>query len=260
MGYTTNFSGKFNVEPRVSESHATYINKFAETRRMKRDSQKAMELEDPVRLAVGLPIGLEGDYFVGGSGLAGQDRDASVINHNDPPDTQPGLWCQWVINEQCDALEWDGGEKFYHYVQWLEYVIERFLDPWGYKLNGIVHWQGEDPSDIGTISVQNNEIEVTEHTWGQQPEGFPFIPDPYGYENDEEEEEYDRPMVEAWASVPISIVPSDDVVIELPRGAADALRVILQQLLTHPDDLPNPNDVELCRFLIGRIEDQLNEE
>lgn len=68
-------------------------------------------------------------------------------------------------------------------------------------------------------------------------------------------------MSETWAAVPTSMsMSTNDVVIELPVRAAEALRVILQQLLTHPDDIPNPNDVELCRFLIQKIEEQLNEE
>jgi hypothetical protein len=32
---------------------------------MKRDAEKASKLADPVREAVGLPIGTEGEYFVG---------------------------------------------------------------------------------------------------------------------------------------------------------------------------------------------------
>ena len=30
-------------------------------------------------------------------------------------------------------LEWDGGEKFYEYVKWLEYVIKYIFKGWGLK-------------------------------------------------------------------------------------------------------------------------------
>lgn len=158
MGYTTDFYGSFEVTPALSAEHAQYINLFSETRRMRRDAARLEEFEDPVRVAVGLPLGDEGSYFVGGKGLCGQDRDSSILDYNSPPGSQPGLWCQWVVGEQGETLEWDGGEKFYYYVEWLEYLIEHFLKPWGYAVNGEVRWVGEDDEDRGTIVAINNVV------------------------------------------------------------------------------------------------------
>lgn len=56
------------------------------------------------------------------------------------------------------TVEWDGGEKFYDYVDWLWYIIEHFLKPWGYTVNGEVRWCGEDDEDRGTIVVVDNEV------------------------------------------------------------------------------------------------------
>lgn len=162
MGYTTDFSGHFNVTPTVAPEHAAYINKFNETRRMKRDSSKALVLPDPIRDATDLPIGLEGSYFVGGIGFAGQENDVSILNHSSPPEGQPGLWCQWRISEDRNRLEWDGEEKFYNYVEWLQYLIDHFFSKWGYTLNGTVYWNGEDSNDIGQIVVIDNKVESTE--------------------------------------------------------------------------------------------------
>ena len=158
MGYTTDFEGAFELNKPLSEEHRAYLNKFNETRRMKRDATKAAELADPVREAAELPIGTEGEYFVGADGFAGQDRDDSIVEYNDPPSTQPGLWCQWTPSEDGSAIEWDLGEKFYYYVEWLEYIIKNFLQPWGYTLNGSVIWQGEEMGDRGRITVKENEI------------------------------------------------------------------------------------------------------
>jgi hypothetical protein len=55
-------------------------------------------------------------------------------------------------------IEWDTGEKFYSYIEWLEYIIYNFLAPKGYVLNGSVEWYGEDRADVGTIVVKSNIV------------------------------------------------------------------------------------------------------
>jgi hypothetical protein len=57
-------------------------------------------------------------------------------------------------------LGWDGNEKFYHYIEWLQYLIQHFFEKWGIKLNGEVEWQGEDSSDFGKIIVTDNVVEI----------------------------------------------------------------------------------------------------
>lgn len=160
MGYSTDFSGRFELDKPLTQAQAEYLRAFAETRRMRRDSRKARLLPDPKREAVGLPIGPEGAYFVGGSGFMGQGEDESVLDHNRPPVGQPELWCQWVPTDQNDGIEWDGGEKFYSYVEWIKYLIEHFLKPWGRTLNGSVEWFGEERDDMGMIKIENNQVKI----------------------------------------------------------------------------------------------------
>ncbi len=160
MGYSTDFMGSLEITPPISPEHAAYINAFANTRRMKRNKLIAALLDDPIRDATGLHVGEEGQYFVGGSGFMGQEDDSSVVDHNAPPTGQPSLWCQWVIED--GKLQWDGGEKFYNYVEWLDYLIEHFFHFWGYSLTGEIKWQGEDMNDRGLISVEDNNISITE--------------------------------------------------------------------------------------------------
>jgi hypothetical protein len=74
-----------------------------------------------------------------------------------------GTWsayCQWVPRADGTAIEWDGGEKFYDYVPWLERIIERFLKPWGRVLSGSVAWQGESGEDQGVIHVKENRVQA----------------------------------------------------------------------------------------------------
>jgi hypothetical protein len=122
---------------------------------MKRDPAKLANMPDPIREAVNLPIEVNGGYYVGSAHQFGQDRDA-VIEFNSPPSGQPGLWCQWVVSNDGSVLEWDGGEKFYEYGDWLRYLIEHFLSKWGRTLEGKIYWQGEESDDRGIIYVHKN--------------------------------------------------------------------------------------------------------
>ncbi len=162
MGYTTNFSGSFSITPALKPEHIAYLQAFNTSRRMKRDEAKAEALPDAKRLAAGLPIGKEGGYYVGSAedGQHGQDRDNSILDYNSPSSDQPGLWCQWTVSDDGAELLWDEGEKFYDYTEWLEYLVENFLAPWGYVIAGEVEWEGEDSDDRGTIYAKDNCIQA----------------------------------------------------------------------------------------------------
>lgn len=158
MGYTTEFKGSFELDKALAREHLSYLQAFADSRRMKRDPAKCGP--DPKREAAGLPLGLDAAYFVGGGGFAGQDRDGSILDYNREPDGQPGLWCKWEPNAEGTAIVWNGAEKFYDYIEWIEYLVTHFLKPWGYVANGSVTWQGEEIDDRGQIKIKNNIVAV----------------------------------------------------------------------------------------------------
>lgn len=196
MGYTTDFNGELEIDPPLEPAQVEYLRAFNGTRRVKRDADKAARLPDYRRDTVGLPIGPQGAYYVGSAddGNFGQNDDGSIVDGNTPPGAvnasdfypkapgkydpdwyekyekaqemavaegaQPGLWCQWTVSEDGTLLMWDGGEKFYNYVEWLRYLVEHFFRPWGRKLDGEIYWQGEDPDDRGKIVVTANEIQT----------------------------------------------------------------------------------------------------
>jgi len=157
MGYTTDFDGDFTVAPQLRPEHRIYLEAFAGIRHVQRDAAETAKLSDPVREAAGLPVGEAGAYYVGDDGRA-------VLDPNHPPAGQPGLRCQWRPLDEGAAFGWDGGEKFYDYVAWLDYLIERFLEQWGYRLDGTVTWQGEDQDDRGVITIEANQRRVTRRT------------------------------------------------------------------------------------------------
>lgn len=161
MGYTTEFEGRLTFPRPLAPAQVLYLQRFNGTRRMKRDEVKAGRLPDPNRLAVGLSVGEEGGYYVGADdGNFGQTDDASVLDHNNPPAGQPGLWCKWTVTDDGKHLEWDGAEKFYAYVPWLNYLTEHFFRRWDNLPSGTIAWRGEDRSDVGVIRVTTGEVVV----------------------------------------------------------------------------------------------------
>lgn len=60
-------------------------------------------------------------------------------------------FCQWIPTEDRMHIEWDGGEKFYKYLEWINYINDEILIPRGYILSGSVSYQGEDDEDFGAI-------------------------------------------------------------------------------------------------------------
>ena len=192
MGYTTDFYGQLNITPPLKAEQVKYINLLGHTMRMKRDIKVLWDLykgehgnpfpteKTPIRI-----YGHEGEFFAREDGNYGQTEDKSILDYNTPPgqmlsqglenfnkvwnvnqariqglNCQPGLWCQWEVSENGEILQWDGGEKFYNYIEWLKYLIDRFFKPWGVKLNGEIEWKGEDTDDIGKIVVKDNMVKA----------------------------------------------------------------------------------------------------
>lgn len=159
MGYTTIFKGRFEFDREIDPQLADYINNFAKIRHVKRSVSAYKELHPDWQQKCfdGNP-GKDGEYIIDGKMWVEPNSD--VIDHNEPPGNCPGLWCQWIVKNR-KYLQWDGGEKFYKYTEWLEYLIKNFIAPKGYVLNGKVSYQGEDVDDKGFIEVVNNKVIVT---------------------------------------------------------------------------------------------------
>ena len=151
MGYTTELYGEFEVNPRLDSDTIELLNRLHDTRRMKRDLTKIMP-----KASADL-FGIEGEFYCVGD-MFTHTYDDSVLDINRPPRTQPGLWLQWVYNEELNVIEWDEREKFYHYVAWIQYLIDAILAPRGYVLDGEVLWYGEDRENLGKIIISNNNV------------------------------------------------------------------------------------------------------
>ena len=150
MGYTTTFEGDIEIVPALNAQEIEFLTKFAGTRRM---------------------MCKQGPYYVDRGGMAGQDRGPDIIDYNTPPEGQPGLWCQWIPNEDGTALVWDENEKFYEAEHWMAYLIEHFLGRHplakpelsflqGHVLNGTIYAYGEESDDRWMLIVRDNAVYV----------------------------------------------------------------------------------------------------
>lgn len=145
MGYTTAFRGQLVLDKQLTDEDAQFLKDLNCSRRMKRD----------------LPgFGVDGEFYVDSAndGNHGQNDEKGVVDYNTPPSTQPALWCHWVPTDDNRGIEFDGGEKAYGMPEWIVWIINRYLEPRGYVVNGLVEAQGEDHGDIWAINVQNNVV------------------------------------------------------------------------------------------------------
>ena len=78
-------------------------------------------------------------------------------DRHDNNDT-PGIWCGWTYDIDTNCIEWDYVEKFYSYVDWMVFLIDKYFKHWGIKLSGDITWIGEDTSDMGKIEVRDNVV------------------------------------------------------------------------------------------------------
>lgn len=236
MGYYTYLSGELELKPHLNDAQVAYLTKWSDQGMVVWDEQLIARCEDPLREAVGLPVGTDGMYYTGpltevqhhlmdaldqfvAHGRPGQYLDDFVLDGKEvtinrygydetklfgPRCTKPpigagnghrwvgrfsdylqgpppveehgcelGIWrlklddhlpysgwadCYSFSNEKLSAPEEQN--KYYAYDEWLLTYVERFLKPWGITANGCIHFEGEDPTDIGYLDVSDNEVTI----------------------------------------------------------------------------------------------------
>lgn len=71
----------------------------------------------------------------------------TTLGSPNPDDEQPGFWCPWRI-EGDDRLTLTATPL--RPADWLRYLIDHFLEPWGYEVDGAVTY-GEQTIPYGTV-------------------------------------------------------------------------------------------------------------
>ncbi|KXS08890.1 glycoside hydrolase family 5 protein [Gonapodya prolifera JEL478] len=93
-------------------------------------------------------------------------RTDSSVGDIEPYPGFPSHYCQWIISDDGTQLKWDRGEKFHYYVEWLQYLIVNFFQPWGIVVNGKIKWQGARKFDKGWLISDSNQV-CTERRTGK---------------------------------------------------------------------------------------------
>ena len=167
-----------SFNPPLTPEHLAYLRRFSQTRRMRRDEEKATALPDPHRERVHLPVGSFGEFFVGGCGFAGQEKDMSVLDQNTPPYAQPDLWCSWCPNEKGTHLEWLGEfstpKDEEDVEKWLNYLVQNFFKKWDYEISGAAKFFDESLQEWALIVVDNEQaVWHSEKTYHEYLEFYP---------------------------------------------------------------------------------------
>ena len=167
MGYSTVYIGEIEIEGIVPTNVFDYINEFSEIRHMKRDNKKIKELDVNYKVKIfDYKLGTEGEYYVNCTDplIGDLELKESVVDYNNPPSTQPGLWCQWILKGERGIdgyenvkIQWNKTEKFYDGYEWLKYIIDNFLKKKNLVCNGLLS-SIDDYGNVQYIFVLNNHV------------------------------------------------------------------------------------------------------
>ncbi|QRG65954.1 hypothetical protein [Brevibacillus choshinensis] len=164
LGYSTAFEGYLEVDKELDDDSFELLKGLARTRRIKRDPQ----ILEQLGYGTAESLGIDGELYVEPAGKT-NDYCPSIINQNEPPGRQPGIFLQWIPTEDRKRIIWDRGIKFYNADEWIMYLIDNILSPRGYIVNGIVNAQGEDEEDKWRIEVKENTVDIIEGFSELQP-------------------------------------------------------------------------------------------
>lgn len=148
------FRGAFKCTPPAEPSHTAYLRKFLAMKHLHRNLSQVMLVPDPLRTAAGLPLGLDGEFFVGDDLRVGL-----------PAGTKPSADCPWepVIDEAnrlvglaCRKTLIDDADNVQLRLEWIKYLLGNLFIPWGYVLDGVVRWHDFHDHLGGAIVLKSN--------------------------------------------------------------------------------------------------------
>ena len=159
MGYDTYFNGEFELDKLLSDDQREFLDMWLNGDHVARDPALLKKADCSKRNLeclnlldrLGMELGEECVNYVG------QFNDGTTLSHDVA--ALPGRHCVWEISRRGATISSERGTNE-DYVAWLRYIIEHFLIPWGYVLNGECYWDGDQNDDKGEIEIENNVIKV----------------------------------------------------------------------------------------------------
>jgi hypothetical protein len=85
-------------------------------------------------------------------------KELLELNEGEPEKiTGIKAYFQWVPSDDFQHIVWDGNEKFYKYVEQLQWLCA-WLQERSITANGSLYWQGEETGDTGVLEVKANVV------------------------------------------------------------------------------------------------------
>ncbi len=168
MGYTTTFEGKVKISPPLNKEEIKFLKFFCGVAHIKRKHSEAYYFLQKRNFLTEMisKIYIQFWSFWGYELESGAQKE--IIDDGSPPDGQPSKWCQFMPTDDGHYIVWDGLEKFYYSLEWMQYLIDHFIgdDPkakselpflQSHVLNGEMKAFGEDEEDRWILKVKNNK-------------------------------------------------------------------------------------------------------
>ncbi|MBB6144290.1 hypothetical protein HNQ77_002242 [Silvibacterium bohemicum] len=126
MPYSVYYRGEIQITPPLSEEHAAAVLAFSKKERN--------EFTEPIFARV----------------AASEEPDL------------PGYSNLFVLSEDRSTILPDEDESDHGLRLWLVLLVQHYLEPLGYVLNGEVSWDSSDVDDRGCIFVKDNAVEAAD--------------------------------------------------------------------------------------------------
>jgi hypothetical protein len=69
----------------------------------------------------------------------------------------PDIWCHWRPTTDGKRIEAEKTDKFPFYCEWLQFLLDHFLIPWGYELSGQVEYS-TDIGQRGYLLIEEQQV------------------------------------------------------------------------------------------------------
>lgn len=134
--------------------YARYLGMFCEVPHWKRNEATCRLIKDPFRDAIGLPPGKYGEFVIG------TKKFDSSVSSKRPYKHHPSEFVPFAVNLDSEfkmTLNMVGSPRPSVLAKWTSYLLEKFIGPWGYNMNGYISW--DDDVTTGYVHVLNNVLE-----------------------------------------------------------------------------------------------------
>jgi hypothetical protein len=84
------------------------------------------------------------------------DNEHREGNGPDGKPIYPGIHCDFTVTNDGTSIVWNGSEKTYNGVEWINWIIFQYLFPNGYTLTGHLDAQGADSDDVWRLMIRRS--------------------------------------------------------------------------------------------------------